>query len=122
MHYDDTRATLRFLVDVLGFQQALAAADDEIDMDAVHERVRAVGGDVVTLPYETEFGSGARAYAFTARDPGAISGRSAPTAERDPQGAPVGSGGTPDRRSHRTTLAAGRERPCGRVWVRYSPA
>jgi uncharacterized glyoxalase superfamily protein PhnB len=111
LHYDDTRVALRFLVDVLGFQEAIATTDDEGDIvhaelhwpgggalvlgstkhtesvhgqmpaganalyvitdevDAVHERVRAAGCNVVNPPHATEFGSGARAYAFTVSDP-----------------------------------------------------
>ncbi|MQA17784.1 MAG: glyoxalase, partial [Pseudonocardiaceae bacterium] len=110
-HYRDTRAALRFLVDVFGFQQTVAVTDDDGDVvhaelrwpgsgavvfgstkhtggvhahmptgenamyvitdgvDAVHQRVRSAGGAVVNSPHEAAFGSGATAYAFTARDP-----------------------------------------------------
>lgn len=110
LHYDDTRAALRFFVDVFGFQEAVAIADDEGDIihaelrwpgggaflfgstkhvdsvhggmgaganamyvitdevDAVHRRVQAAGGKVVNAPHETQFGSGARAYAFSTYD------------------------------------------------------
>jgi uncharacterized glyoxalase superfamily protein PhnB len=32
LHYDDTRAALRHLVDVLGFQELVVAADDDGDV------------------------------------------------------------------------------------------
>jgi uncharacterized glyoxalase superfamily protein PhnB len=111
LHYDDTRAALRFLVEILGFRKVVASADDEGDIvhaelrwpgggalvfgstkhtasvhgqmaagasalyvitdniDPIHERVRLAGGTVVEAPHETEFGSGARSYVFTIRDP-----------------------------------------------------
>ncbi|MDA3645395.1 VOC family protein [Saccharopolyspora indica] len=111
LHYDDTRAAVRFLVDVLGFQEALVATDDEGDVvhaelawpgggalvlggtkhvdsvhggmragsnaiylvsdevDAVHQRVLAAGGDVLEPPHHAKFGSGADSYTLTVRDP-----------------------------------------------------
>lgn len=39
------------------------------DVDAVHARAVAAGGDVVHAPHPTTFGSGAQAYACTIRDP-----------------------------------------------------
>lgn len=111
LHYDDTLAALRFLVDVLGFRAALVVPDEQgdivhaelrwpgggalvfgstkhtdsvhgqmqagasaiytvtDDVDAVHERVCEVNGDVIEPPHDTEFGSGAGSYTFTASDP-----------------------------------------------------
>lgn len=111
LHYRDTRMALRFFVDVLGFHQAVAIADEEgdivhaelrwpgggafvfgstkhtdgvhghmspgsnamyvitADVDAVYQRVQQAGSDVLNPPHETQFGSGATAYAFTAQDP-----------------------------------------------------
>ncbi|UGQ10886.1 VOC family protein [Yinghuangia sp. ASG 101] len=111
LHYDDTRSALRFLVDVLGFTEVVAAADEhggighaEVhwpgggalvfgstrhresvhgamragtsavyvvtdDVDAVHRRVCDAGGEVLEPPHDAVFGSGARAYACTVRDP-----------------------------------------------------
>ncbi|GAU66951.1 hypothetical protein SSP35_04_00300 [Streptomyces sp. NBRC 110611] len=111
LHYDDTGTALRFLVDVLGFVEVVAAPDEHggighaelrwpgggalvfgstrhtdsvhgrmragtsavyvvaDDVDAVHQRVREAGGEILEPPHDTEFGSGARAYAFTVRDP-----------------------------------------------------
>jgi uncharacterized glyoxalase superfamily protein PhnB len=34
LHYDDTPATLRYLVDVLGFQELVVTSDD--DGDVIH--------------------------------------------------------------------------------------
>jgi 4-carboxymuconolactone decarboxylase len=42
VHYDDTQAALRFLIDVLGFQEILAATDD--DGDVVHAELCWSGG------------------------------------------------------------------------------
>ena len=42
LHYDDTRAALRFLVEVLGFHEVLAAEDD--DGDVAHAELRWPGG------------------------------------------------------------------------------
>ncbi|GAA3821722.1 MULTISPECIES: VOC family protein [Amycolatopsis] len=42
LHYDDTSAALRFLVDVLGFTEEVAARDD--DGDVVHAEVSWPGG------------------------------------------------------------------------------
>ncbi|MBH1938044.1 VOC family protein [Streptomyces sp. AV19] len=111
LHYDDTRAALRFLVDVLGFAEVVATPDEHDgighaelrwpgggvlvfgstrhtdsvhgrmragtgavyvvadDVDAVHRRVREAGGEILEPPHDTEFGSGARAYTFTVKDP-----------------------------------------------------
>ncbi|GAA2813932.1 VOC family protein [Saccharopolyspora taberi] len=111
LHYDDTRAACRFLVDVLGFREELAATDDVGDIvhaelswpeggalvvggtkhvdsvhgqmragssaiylatdevDAVHDRVREAGGEVLEPPHNARFGSGAESYTLTVRDP-----------------------------------------------------
>jgi uncharacterized glyoxalase superfamily protein PhnB len=111
LHYDDTNAALRHLVEVFGFEELVVASDDDgevvhaelgwpgrgvlvfgstkhvdsvhgamragssalyvvtSDVDAVHDRVVGVGGDVVEAPQETRFGSGAGSYVFTTRDP-----------------------------------------------------
>lgn len=108
LHYDDTEAARRFLVDVVGFREAVVVRDDagdivhaELrwpgggallfggtkhvdgihaglraaalyiitdDVDAVHDRVRRAGGEVVQPPHTTEFGSGGPTYAFTTLD------------------------------------------------------
>lgn len=108
LHYDDTAAAHRFLVEVLGFREAVVVRDDEgdivhaelrwpgggallfggtkhtdsvhgglkagalylvtDDVDAVHARVVAAGGDVVAAPHVTEFGAGGPTSAFSARD------------------------------------------------------
>ncbi len=47
LHYDDTRAALRFLVDVLGFRQALAVADERGDI--VHAELRWPGGGALVF-------------------------------------------------------------------------
>ncbi len=111
LHYDDTESALRFLVDVLGFAEVVAARDEHgvvghaelrwpgggalvfgstrhtdtvhgvmragtsavyvvsDDVDAVHRRVVAAGGEVLEPPHETQFGSGAAAFVCTVRDP-----------------------------------------------------
>jgi uncharacterized glyoxalase superfamily protein PhnB len=45
LHYDDTDAALRFLVDVLGFREALAVRDD--DGDIIHAELRWPSGGAV---------------------------------------------------------------------------
>ncbi|ASU80357.1 glyoxalase [Actinopolyspora erythraea] len=47
LHYDDTRAALRFLVDVLGFHEVLAVPDDEGDI--VHAELRWPGGGALVF-------------------------------------------------------------------------
>jgi len=47
LHYDDTRAVLRFLVDVLGFREALTVEDDRGDV--VHAELRWPGGGALVL-------------------------------------------------------------------------
>ncbi|SFT61025.1 Uncharacterized conserved protein PhnB, glyoxalase superfamily [Actinopolyspora lacussalsi subsp. righensis] len=47
LHYDDTRAALRFLVDVLGFHEVLAVPDDEGDI--VHAELRRPGGGALVF-------------------------------------------------------------------------
>ncbi|MGW8374747.1 VOC family protein [Streptomyces sp. ODS28] len=42
LHYDDTRAALRFLVDVLGFREVVAVPDDQGDV--VHAELSWPGG------------------------------------------------------------------------------
>jgi uncharacterized glyoxalase superfamily protein PhnB len=112
LHYEDSNAGLSFLVDILGFRQAVAVRDDhgdvvhaelcwpgggsfvlgstkhtdsvhgamsagptacyivDDDIDAVHERVRdADTSAVLQRPQQTQFGTVADVYAFTARDP-----------------------------------------------------
>ncbi|MEV0264242.1 hypothetical protein AB0I49_23310 [Streptomyces sp. NPDC050617] len=67
LHYDDTSAALRFLTDVLGFAEAVAVSDDHGGIG--HAELRRPGGEILQPPHATEFGSGARAYAFTVSDP-----------------------------------------------------
>ncbi|WP_433579264.1 VOC family protein [Nocardia brasiliensis] len=111
LHYNDTQAALRFLVDVLGFAEVVAAPDEHGDIahaelrwpgggalvfgstkhtdtvhgvmragtsavyiitdgvDAVHQRVCDARGEILEPPHHTTFGSGARSYTFTVRDP-----------------------------------------------------
>ncbi|GAB2745019.1 VOC family protein [Salinifilum aidingensis] len=47
LHYDDTRAALRFLVDVLGFREATTAADDAGDI--AHAELVWPGGGALVL-------------------------------------------------------------------------
>jgi len=47
LHYDDTRAAVRFLVEVLGFHQVVAAADDGGEI--VHAELRRPGGGALVL-------------------------------------------------------------------------
>jgi uncharacterized glyoxalase superfamily protein PhnB len=47
LHYDDTRAALRFPVDALGFREVTAAADAEGDI--VHAEVGWPGGGALVL-------------------------------------------------------------------------
>jgi uncharacterized glyoxalase superfamily protein PhnB len=111
LHYDDTHAALRFLVDVVGFREVVVAhgAGGELAhaelrwpgggslvfgwtghrdgvhggipggssavyiatdaVDEIHQRVARAGAEVVQPPHRTTFGSGAEAYACSARDP-----------------------------------------------------
>lgn len=47
LHYDDTRAALRFLVDVLGFEQAVAAPDEHGGIG--HGELRWPGGGALVF-------------------------------------------------------------------------
>lgn len=47
LHYDDTRAALRFLVEVIGFRKAVAAADEEGDI--IHAELRWPGGGALVF-------------------------------------------------------------------------
>lgn len=111
LHYEDTEAARVFLVDVIGFREAVVARDDhgEIvhaelrwpaggtvlfgsakhtesihghlrpgtsamyiptqDVDEIHQRAKRAGAQILKSPNHTQFGSGARAYAFTLKDP-----------------------------------------------------
>jgi hypothetical protein len=78
LHYDDPAAAHHFLVDVVGFREAVVVhggleagavylATD--DVDAVHARVHEAGADVVQAPHATEFAAGGPTRAFSVRDP-----------------------------------------------------
>ncbi|MCM8555512.1 VOC family protein [Streptomyces sp. STCH 565 A] len=47
LHYDDTRAALRFLVDVLGFERAVIAADEHGEIG--HAELRWPGGGALVF-------------------------------------------------------------------------
>jgi len=47
LHYDDTNAALRYLIDVLGFDEAITATDDEGDV--VHAELSWPGGGALVF-------------------------------------------------------------------------
>lgn len=58
LHYDDTAAAVRFLVDAFGFRAALVVADD--DGDVVHAEMRWPAGGAVVFG-STKHGDGVHA-------------------------------------------------------------
>lgn len=52
-----------------GTNAIYVATNKSNDVDAVYERARDAGADVVQPPRDTEFGSGVGSYTFTTRDP-----------------------------------------------------
>src|SRR6478672_9968611 len=86
----DARALIRFLVDAFGFEQTVVYGDgdrvdhaqlswpegggvmlgsvrdgDTDDVDAVHQRAKAAGAEIIAEPYDTDYGS----HDFAAADP-----------------------------------------------------